>query len=84
MSSKALFWGYCFKECLWEDFIIFLEENDKDVNIIANISKLGNLPSLTIMDIVLERYHVSKAPTIAQDEIFLILSPGTWMHNVGL
>lgn len=43
-------------------FIIFLEENDEDVNIIANISKLVNLPSLTIMDIVLGRYHVSKAP----------------------
>lgn len=84
MSSKARFWSYCIKECLWEDFIIFLEENDEDVNTIANISKLGNLPSLTIMDIVIGRYHVSKSPTIAQDEIFLILNPGTWMHNVGL
>lgn len=65
-------------------FYYFLEENDEDVNIIANISKLVNLPSLTIMDIVLGRYPVSKAPTIAQDEIFLILSPGAWMHNVGL
>ena len=82
MSSKGLFWSYCFKESLWEDFIIFLEENDEDVNIIANISKLVNLPSLTIMDIVLGRYHVSKAPTIAQDET--ILSPGVWMYNVGL
>lgn len=81
MSSKGLFWSYCFKECLWEDFIIFLEENDEDVNIIANISKLVNLPFVTIMDIVLGRY-VSKAPTIAQDET--ILSPEVWMYNVGL
>ena len=62
-------------------FYYFLEENDEDVNIIANISKLVNLPFVTIMDIVLGRY-VSKAPTIAQDET--ILSPEVWMYNVGL